>query len=91
MLLEIQSLSDESNLDKSVPKAKALCTVTPIYLSIFLSSLFEEKMRRAHCTFLLCFAFIFAVLSKADQPINKFRPHVHEPFSPGLIQQAIPH
>ncbi|KAL3570289.1 hypothetical protein D5086_027538 [Populus alba] len=46
-------------------------------------------MRRAHCTFLLCFAFIFAVLSKADQPINKFRPHVHEPFSPGSCAYTV--
>ncbi|KAH8486400.1 hypothetical protein Peur_070169 [Populus x canadensis] len=46
-------------------------------------------MRRAHCTFLLCFAFVFAVLSKADQPINKFQPHVHESFTPGLIQQTV--
>ncbi|KAB5525395.1 hypothetical protein DKX38_023144 [Salix brachista] len=45
-------------------------------------------MRRAHCTFLLLSAFIFVAVSKADQRINKFQPHVHDSFSPGLIQQA---
>ncbi|KAF9668277.1 hypothetical protein SADUNF_Sadunf15G0112200 [Salix dunnii] len=45
-------------------------------------------MRRAHCTFLLLSAFIFVAVSKADQRINKFQPHGHDSFNPGLIQQA---
>ncbi|KAJ6410721.1 hypothetical protein OIU84_007472 [Salix udensis] len=46
-------------------------------------------MRRAHCTFLLLSAFIFVAVSKADERINKFQPHVHDSFSPGLIQQTV--
>ncbi|KAJ6889334.1 hypothetical protein NC652_030195 [Populus alba x Populus x berolinensis] len=46
-------------------------------------------MRTAHYSLLLCFAFIFVVLSKADRPSNRVQPHaLDQSFSPGLIQQA---
>ncbi|KAG6754425.1 hypothetical protein POTOM_042464 [Populus tomentosa] len=32
-------------------------------------------MRTAHYSLLLCFAFIFVVLSKADRPSNRVQPH----------------
>ncbi|KAJ6676202.1 EMBRYO-SPECIFIC PROTEIN ATS3B [Salix viminalis] len=47
-------------------------------------------MRRAHCTFLLLSAFIFVAVSKADQRINKFQPHVHGSFrDPGACSYTV--
>ncbi|KAI5569879.1 hypothetical protein BDE02_12G106900 [Populus trichocarpa] len=47
-------------------------------------------MRTAHYSLLLCFAFIFVVLSKADHPSNRVQPHaLDQSFSPGLILQTV--